>query len=155
MTTSDVCVLLSAGVFASQTSRHWDRDSEPDGQTVLWRLGRTWLLTGWDQMDFQSMYISDVEFVVEYDLSTLCIGCLIHALCNSGHIFWVFLSLHIAGVGARGHCFSTWTCEEFPGLHNTSLMALEQCCSNLWGLSWRNASDQTCLSCTYMLLPGY
>ncbi|XP_016091061.1 LOW QUALITY PROTEIN: SCO-spondin [Sinocyclocheilus grahami] len=57
------------------------------------------------------------------------------------------------GVGARGQCFSTWTCEEFPGLHNTSLMALEQCCSNLWGLSWRNASDQTCLSCTYMLLP--
>ncbi|KAF4095523.1 hypothetical protein G5714_023126 [Onychostoma macrolepis] len=57
------------------------------------------------------------------------------------------------GVGARGHCFSTWTCEEFPGLHNTSLMALEQCCSNLWGLSWRNVSDQTCLSCTYTLLP--
>ncbi|RXN17958.1 SCO-spondin [Labeo rohita] len=57
------------------------------------------------------------------------------------------------GVGARGQCFSTWTCEEFPGLHNSSLMALEQCCSNLWGLSWRNASDQTCLSCTYTLLP--
>ncbi|XP_073669238.1 SCO-spondin-like [Paramisgurnus dabryanus] len=57
------------------------------------------------------------------------------------------------GVGARGQCFSTWTCEEFPGVHNTSLMALEQCCSNLWGLSWRNASDETCLSCTYTLLP--
>ncbi|XP_073720146.1 SCO-spondin isoform X2 [Misgurnus anguillicaudatus] len=57
------------------------------------------------------------------------------------------------GVGARGQCFSTWTCEEFPGVHNTSLMALEQCCSNLWGLSWKNASDDTCLSCTYTLLP--
>lgn len=33
-------------------------------------------------------------------------------------------------------------------------MQLEQCCSSLWGLSWRNASDQTCLSCTYTLLPG-
>lgn len=31
---------------------------------------------------------------------------------------------------------------------------MEQCCSSLWGLSWRNASDQTCLSCTYTLLPG-
>ncbi|XP_037613534.1 SCO-spondin-like [Sebastes umbrosus] len=58
------------------------------------------------------------------------------------------------GVGVRGQCFSTWSCEEFPGVHNSSLMAMEQCCSSLWGLSWRNASDQTCLSCTYTLLPG-
>ncbi|XP_039512123.1 SCO-spondin [Pimephales promelas] len=57
------------------------------------------------------------------------------------------------GVGARGQCFSTWTCEEFPGVGNSSLMTLEQCCGHLWGLSWRNASDQTCLSCTYTLLP--
>uniref|UniRef100_A0A667YJF4 SCO-spondin n=1 Tax=Myripristis murdjan TaxID=586833 RepID=A0A667YJF4_9TELE len=57
------------------------------------------------------------------------------------------------GVGVRGHCYSTWSCEEFPGVHNSSLMPMEQCCSSLWGLSWRNASDQTCLSCTYTLLP--
>ncbi|KAK2858572.1 hypothetical protein Q5P01_003192 [Channa striata] len=57
------------------------------------------------------------------------------------------------GVGVRGQCFSTWSCEEFPGIHNSSLMPMERCCSTLWGLSWRNASDQTCLSCTYILLP--
>ncbi|KAM9839429.1 LOW QUALITY PROTEIN: SCO-spondin [Aulostomus maculatus] len=57
------------------------------------------------------------------------------------------------GVGVRGQCYSTWSCEEFPGVHNSSLMAMEECCSTLWGLSWRNASDQTCLSCTYTLLP--
>uniref|UniRef100_A0A3B4TCW3 SCO-spondin n=1 Tax=Seriola dumerili TaxID=41447 RepID=A0A3B4TCW3_SERDU len=57
------------------------------------------------------------------------------------------------GVGVRGQCYSTWSCEEFPGIHNSSLMSLEQCCSSLWGLTWRNASDQTCLSCTYTLLP--
>uniref|UniRef100_A0AAY5K320 SCO-spondin n=1 Tax=Esox lucius TaxID=8010 RepID=A0AAY5K320_ESOLU len=58
------------------------------------------------------------------------------------------------GVGARGQCFSTWNCEDFPGVHNSSLMAMEQCCGSQWGLSWRNSSDQTCLSCTYTLLPG-
>ncbi|CAK6975811.1 SCO-spondin isoform X5 [Scomber scombrus] len=57
------------------------------------------------------------------------------------------------GVGVRGQCYSTWSCEEFPGVHNASLMPMEQCCSSLWGLSWKNASDQTCLSCTYTLLP--
>uniref|UniRef100_UPI0009B47557 SCO-spondin n=2 Tax=Monopterus albus TaxID=43700 RepID=UPI0009B47557 len=57
------------------------------------------------------------------------------------------------GVGVRGQCYSTWSCEEFPGIQNSSLMPLEHCCSSLWGLSWRNASDQTCLSCTYALLP--
>ncbi|KAM8881275.1 SCO-spondin isoform 1-T4 [Synchiropus picturatus] len=57
------------------------------------------------------------------------------------------------GVGSRGQCFSTWSCEEFPGVHNSSLMSMEQCCNTLWGLSWRNASDMTCLSCTYTLLP--
>ncbi|XP_070960618.1 SCO-spondin [Oncorhynchus clarkii lewisi] len=56
------------------------------------------------------------------------------------------------GVGVRGHCYSTWSCEDFPGVHNSSLMPMEQCCGSLWGLSWRNASDQTCLSCTYTLL---
>eukprot|EP00066_Takifugu_rubripes_P029469 XP_011618735.1 PREDICTED: SCO-spondin-like [Takifugu rubripes] len=56
------------------------------------------------------------------------------------------------GVGARGHCFSTWSCEEFPGIHNSSLMPMEQCCSSRWGMSWKNASDQTCLSCSYTLL---
>ncbi|XP_068160698.1 SCO-spondin [Antennarius striatus] len=56
-------------------------------------------------------------------------------------------------VGVRGQCYSTWSCEEFPGVHNSSLMQMEQCCSSLWGLSWRNSSDQTCLSCTYTLLP--
>ncbi|XP_056155186.1 SCO-spondin [Lampris incognitus] len=59
------------------------------------------------------------------------------------------------GVGTRGRCYSTWNCEEFPGVHNSSLMPMEQCCSSLWGLSWRNASDQTCLSCTYTLLPDF
>uniref|UniRef100_G3N7U1 SCO-spondin n=1 Tax=Gasterosteus aculeatus aculeatus TaxID=481459 RepID=G3N7U1_GASAC len=58
------------------------------------------------------------------------------------------------GVGVRGRCFSTWSCEDFPGVHNSSLMPMEQCCSTLWGLSWKNASDQTCLSCSYTLLPG-
>ncbi|XP_027005082.2 SCO-spondin isoform X2 [Tachysurus fulvidraco] len=57
------------------------------------------------------------------------------------------------GVSIRGRCFSTWNCEEFPGVQNASLMPLEQCCGSLWGLSWKNASDQTCLSCTYTLLP--
>nr|XP_013769828.1 PREDICTED: SCO-spondin-like [Pundamilia nyererei] len=56
-------------------------------------------------------------------------------------------------VGVRGQCYSTWNCVEFPGVHNSSLMPMEQCCSTLWGLSWRNASDHTCLSCTYTLLP--
>ncbi|TRY86466.1 hypothetical protein DNTS_025551, partial [Danionella cerebrum] len=55
-------------------------------------------------------------------------------------------------VGVRGQCFSTWTCEEFPGLQNSSLMDHEHCCRSLWGLSWRNASDQSCLSCSYTLL---
>ncbi|KAG5268284.1 hypothetical protein AALO_G00210820 [Alosa alosa] len=58
------------------------------------------------------------------------------------------------GVGVRGQCFSTWSCAEFPGVANSSLMALEECCGTLWGLSWRNASDDTCLSCTYTLMPG-
>ncbi|TKS88049.1 SCO-spondin Precursor [Collichthys lucidus] len=57
------------------------------------------------------------------------------------------------GMGVRGQCYSTWSCQEFPGVHNSSLMQMEQCCSSLWGLSWKNASDQTCLSCTYTLLP--
>ncbi|PWA22458.1 hypothetical protein CCH79_00015397 [Gambusia affinis] len=57
------------------------------------------------------------------------------------------------GVEARGQCYSTWNCEKFPGVHNSSLMPMEQCCSTLWGLSWKNASDQTCLTCTYTLLP--
>lgn len=33
-------------------------------------------------------------------------------------------------------------------------MTMEQCCGSQWGLSWRNASGHTCLSCTYTLLPG-
>ncbi|KAI4898140.1 hypothetical protein NFI96_015403, partial [Prochilodus magdalenae] len=57
------------------------------------------------------------------------------------------------GVSVRGLCFSTWNCEEFPGVQNSSLMTLEQCCGSLWGLSWKNASDETCLSCSYTLLP--
>ncbi|KAK1794599.1 hypothetical protein P4O66_001319 [Electrophorus voltai] len=57
------------------------------------------------------------------------------------------------GASVRGLCFSTWSCDEFPGIQNSSLMALEQCCGTLWGLSWRNASDQTCLSCSYTPLP--
>nr|XP_043901345.1 SCO-spondin [Solea senegalensis] len=57
------------------------------------------------------------------------------------------------GVGVRGRCYSTWSCAEFPGVHNSSLMSMDQCCSSMWGLTWRNASDHTCLSCTYTLLP--
>ncbi|CAG5895700.1 unnamed protein product [Menidia menidia] len=57
------------------------------------------------------------------------------------------------GVAALGQCYSTWSCEDFPGVHNSSLMPMEQCCSSLWALSWRNASDLACLSCTYTLLP--
>ncbi|KAM9774698.1 SCO-spondin [Syngnathus typhle] len=56
-------------------------------------------------------------------------------------------------VAMHGQCYSTWSCVDFPGVHNASLMTMEQCCSSQWGLSWRNASDQTCLSCTYTLLP--
>uniref|UniRef100_A0A087Y443 SCO-spondin n=1 Tax=Poecilia formosa TaxID=48698 RepID=A0A087Y443_POEFO len=59
----------------------------------------------------------------------------------------------LSGVGVRGQCYSTWNCEKFPGVHNSSLMPMEQCCSSLWGLSWKNASDQICLTCTYTLLP--
>ena len=58
------------------------------------------------------------------------------------------------GVGVKGQCYSTWSCDDFPGVQNSSLMPLEQCCGTLWGLSWRNTSDQTCLSCSYTLLPG-
>nr|XP_015810545.2 SCO-spondin-like [Nothobranchius furzeri] len=58
------------------------------------------------------------------------------------------------GAGVRGQCFTTWNCVDFPGVHNSSLMPMEQCCSSLWGLSWRNASDHTCLICTYTLLSG-
>ncbi|KAG7281603.1 hypothetical protein CRUP_033713 [Coryphaenoides rupestris] len=57
------------------------------------------------------------------------------------------------GVGVRGLCYSTWSCEDFPGVHNSSLMPLEQCCGSAWALSWRNASDLACLSCTYTFLP--
>ncbi|AWP20966.1 putative SCO-spondin-like [Scophthalmus maximus] len=57
------------------------------------------------------------------------------------------------GAGVRGQCYSTWSCADFPGIHNSSLMPMEQCCGSQWGLTWRNASDQTCLSCTYTLLP--
>lgn len=80
-------------------------------------------------------------FFLMFFLLLLCYFCLPFALC-------------LAGVGARGQCFSTWSCQEFPGVHNSSLMPMEQCCSSLWGLSWRNSSDQSCLSCTYTLLPG-
>lgn len=64
------------------------------------------------------------------------------------------LHLTAPGMSPRGLCYSTWSCEDFPGVHNSSLMPLEQCCSSPWGLSWRNASDHTCLSCAYTLLPG-
>ncbi|XP_066544690.1 SCO-spondin [Amia ocellicauda] len=57
------------------------------------------------------------------------------------------------GTGVRGQCYSTWSCQEFPGVHNASLMPVEQCCGSLWGHSWRNSSDLTCLSCSYSLLP--
>uniref|UniRef100_A0A8D3EE01 SCO-spondin n=1 Tax=Scophthalmus maximus TaxID=52904 RepID=A0A8D3EE01_SCOMX len=60
----------------------------------------------------------------------------------------------LPGAGVRGQCYSTWSCADFPGIHNSSLMPMEQCCGSQWGLTWRNASDQTCLSCTYTLLPG-
>ena len=66
----------------------------------------------------------------------------------------ILLVCLLTGVGVGGRCFSTWSCEEFPGIHNSSLMQMEQCCSSMWGLSWRNESDQTCLSCTYTLFPG-
>ncbi|XP_072306545.1 SCO-spondin [Eucyclogobius newberryi] len=56
-------------------------------------------------------------------------------------------------VSARGHCFATWSCEDFPGMSNSSLVHIEQCCGQRWALSWKNASDHTCLSCTYTLLP--
>uniref|UniRef100_A0A8D2ZR28 SCO-spondin n=1 Tax=Scophthalmus maximus TaxID=52904 RepID=A0A8D2ZR28_SCOMX len=59
----------------------------------------------------------------------------------------------LPGAGVRGQCYSTWSCADFPGIHNSSLMPMEQCCGSQWGLTWRNASDQTCLSCTYTLLP--
>uniref|UniRef100_A0AAR2LHG3 SCO-spondin n=1 Tax=Pygocentrus nattereri TaxID=42514 RepID=A0AAR2LHG3_PYGNA len=71
---------------------------------------------------------------------------------GKGAILLLF-SLSLLGVSFRGLCFSTWNCEEFPGVQNSSLMSLEQCCGSLWGLSWKNASDQTCLSCSYTLLP--
>ncbi|MBN3303033.1 SSPO protein, partial [Amia calva] len=58
-----------------------------------------------------------------------------------------------SGTGVRGQCYSTWSCQEFPGVHNASLMPVEQCCGSLWGHSWRNSSDLTCLSCSYSLLP--
>uniref|UniRef100_A0AAV2L5H3 SCO-spondin n=1 Tax=Knipowitschia caucasica TaxID=637954 RepID=A0AAV2L5H3_KNICA len=56
-------------------------------------------------------------------------------------------------VGARGQCFSTWNCEDLPGMSNLSLVQMEQCCEQRWALSWRNMSDHTCLSCSYTLLP--
>ncbi|XP_015209797.2 SCO-spondin [Lepisosteus oculatus] len=56
------------------------------------------------------------------------------------------------GIGVRGQCYSTWSCQEFPGVHNSSLMPFEQCCTSLWGHSWRNNSDLSCLSCSYNLL---
>lgn len=84
---------------------------------------------------------------------SLGIFCLCNEL-NAMEFVMYDLVCVLTGVGFRGQCFSTWTCEEFPGVHNGSLMALEQCCSNLWGQSWKNASDGTCLTCTYTLLPG-
>ncbi|KAJ0022724.1 hypothetical protein NQD34_014858 [Periophthalmus magnuspinnatus] len=56
-------------------------------------------------------------------------------------------------VGARGQCFSTWSCEDLPGMSNSTQVQLEQCCGQRGALSWKNASDHTCLSCTYTLLP--
>ncbi|XP_039610072.1 SCO-spondin [Polypterus senegalus] len=53
------------------------------------------------------------------------------------------------GVGVRGRCYSTWNCQDFVGAHNLSLMQMEECCSTMWGHSWRNGSDESCFSCTY------
>ncbi|XP_058879421.1 SCO-spondin [Acipenser ruthenus] len=56
------------------------------------------------------------------------------------------------GAGVRGHCYSTWNCQDFLGVHNTSLMPMEECCSSGWGHSWRNGSDQSCFSCSYTFI---
>lgn len=124
------------------------------------------------------LYSSTIHFQLTLCVSILLITLAISRLLTAGgtkkwtayweelnifphHSVWLapFLSFTLSpvsgpGVGVRGHCYSTWSCEDFPGVHNSSLMPMEQCCGSLWGLSWKNASDQTCLSCTYTLLAG-
>ncbi|XP_060137056.1 SCO-spondin-like [Zootoca vivipara] len=56
------------------------------------------------------------------------------------------------GKASLGRCFSTWQCQDLPGLQNVSLLGMEECCQRPWGHSWQNASSQLCFSCSHLPL---
>ncbi|XP_066483571.1 SCO-spondin-like [Tiliqua scincoides] len=56
------------------------------------------------------------------------------------------------GKGLLGRCFSTWQCQEVPGLQNLSLLSLDKCCSRPGHHSWQNASSELCFSCSPLSL---
>uniref|UniRef100_H9GNM8 SCO-spondin n=1 Tax=Anolis carolinensis TaxID=28377 RepID=H9GNM8_ANOCA len=56
------------------------------------------------------------------------------------------------GKASVGRCFSTWQCQDVPGLQNASLLSLEECCRHLWGHSWQNASSLLCFGCSSLPL---
>lgn len=125
---------------------------------MLRGLGRTALLWRWEFSKIKKvkrwLYVLRETWRSQPSFSHFENGCFLFFSPSPHSLILCTSPVSCPGVGARGQCFSTWSCEEFPGVHNSSLMPMEQCCSSLWGLSWRNASDQTCLSCTYTLLPG-
>ncbi|XP_030052234.1 SCO-spondin [Microcaecilia unicolor] len=54
------------------------------------------------------------------------------------------------GEGIRGHCFSSWNCQDSPAMRNNSLISMEECCSKALGHSWKNSTTQLCFSCSYI-----
>nr|XP_028606943.1 SCO-spondin-like [Podarcis muralis] len=56
------------------------------------------------------------------------------------------------GKASLGRCFSTWQCQDLPGLQNISLLGMEECCQRPWGHSWQNGSSQLCFSCSHLPL---
>ncbi|XP_072324712.1 LOW QUALITY PROTEIN: SCO-spondin [Scyliorhinus torazame] len=56
------------------------------------------------------------------------------------------------GPSFPGLCYTTWNCQHFPGIGNTSLITMEECCTALWGHSWKNVSSDFCFSCSYLSL---
>ncbi|XP_062907004.1 SCO-spondin [Mobula hypostoma] len=51
-----------------------------------------------------------------------------------------------------GRCYTSWNCQEFPGISNSSDVSMESCCQELLGHSWRNTSSGFCVSCSHTIL---
>ncbi|XP_015268441.1 PREDICTED: SCO-spondin [Gekko japonicus] len=54
------------------------------------------------------------------------------------------------GMGLAGRCFSTWQCQDVPGMQNLSLVSIDECCGRPGGHSWKNSSSGICFSCSYV-----